>query len=321
MTKSIKYVLKLAVAAAILFLGCGDDWISGGESAGVNEFLQYFRENLNSGDQECSGFTLTVNINPQTGGTTSLSEGICYSLGTVVNITATRKADYVFCGWSGASTSRDSAITVIMNNNQTLTANFGQVTTDTFVDTRGDGQSYRTIRVCNLTWMAENLNYQTTDSSWCYDDETSNCVKYGRLYAWNTAMTACPAGWRLPDTLDWNKLVSAAGDISLAGTKLKSTSGWDNRSDGSSGNGTDDFGFSAMPGGLRMHNAWCSPSEWVDCDEFEFTNIGRQVAWWSATELVTGNVYTRSMTSNGSDVYDSFTDKNNGRSVRCVRDN
>ncbi|MCL2219176.1 MAG: hypothetical protein FWC23_04495 [Chitinispirillia bacterium] len=125
--------------------------------------------------------------------------------------------------------------------------------------------------------MAENLNCATSNS-WCYNNADSNCVKYGRLYTWDAAMTACPSGWRLPDTADWNKLVTASGGSSIAGSKLKSTSGWNDRTDGSSGNGTDEFGFSALPGGRR------------DADG-SFYYAGYNGIWWSATEYGSGIAY------------------------------
>ena len=75
----------------------------------------------------------------------------------------------------------------------------------TFTDTR-DGQSYKWIRLKDgKVWMVENLNYKTSNS-WCYDNMSSNCQKYGRLYTWKAAMKACPNGWRLPTIEEWDEL-------------------------------------------------------------------------------------------------------------------
>jgi uncharacterized protein (TIGR02145 family) len=87
--------------------------------------------------------------------------------------------------------------------------------------------------------MAQNINYQTKGGSWCYEDSISYCKKYGRLYDWKTAPTVCPKGWKLPSREDWNRLVATAGGEEIAGKKLISNNGWNNRDDGKSGNGTD----------------------------------------------------------------------------------
>ena len=117
----------------------------------------------------------------------------------------------------------------------------------TMTDSR-NGQTYKTVKIGEQVWMAENLNFKT-DSSYCYNDSSKYCKKYGRLYTWTAAMKACPDGWRLPDETDFVNLIKAVGGEKDAGTKLKSTSGW-NDDDGKSGNGTDSFGFSALAAGV-----------------------------------------------------------------------
>ncbi len=117
----------------------------------------------------------------------------------------------------------------------------------TMTDSR-NGQTYKTVKIGEQVWMAENLNFKT-DSSYCYNDSSKYCKKYGRLYTWTAAMKACPDGWRLPDETDFVNLIKAVGGEEDAGTKLKSTSGW-NDDDGKSGNGTDSFGFSALAAGV-----------------------------------------------------------------------
>jgi len=205
-----------------------------------------------------------------------------------------------------------------------------------------DGQTYRTVRAGNrrigyLTWMAENLNF-AIGSSRCYDDDTSNCQKYGRLYNWTNAMKACPAGWRLPSDEEWDKLAVAAGgkpliDISSldgwsgAGKKLKSENGWADRGEDGGGNplpgnGTDEFGFSALPGGSGWHRRACGCGRDGDKAWSHFSNADSIGVWWSATTAWFedgGAVYLR-MNSGHSRVDRSFAPKSALFSVRCVWD-
>jgi uncharacterized protein (TIGR02145 family) len=203
-----------------------------------------------------------------------------------------------------------------------------------FTDPR-DGKKYRTVRIGNLTWMAQNLNFKT-GNSWCYEDNESNCRKYGRFYDWNTAMSACPSGWRLPGNREWNDLTKSAGgqreelDKNIAywsgvGKKLKSKTGWSDflcdkehkellnalgedcvLGKMNSGNGTDNFGFSALPGGNR--------------DTVGFDGVGFDGVWWSATEYGSGYAWYRYMASNLNGVHESSNDKGNGFYVLCVQD-
>jgi len=179
---------------------------------------------------------------------------------------------------------------------------------DTLIDKR-DGQKYRTVVIGGTRWMAQNLNYRA-DSSWCYENRADSCNKYGRLYTWDAAMKACPAGWKLPSREDWKSLVAVASEEKTAGKKLKSKNGWNNRNDGSSGNGTDDYGFSALPGG-SLYSA-----------DGSFYGVGYDGYLWTATEDYYGNyAYNQDMDYDYDGVREYGTyDKSDGFSVRCVAD-
>ena len=136
----------------------------------------------------------------------------------------------------------------------------------TLTDDR-DGRVYKTTKIGNQTWMAENLNYDYnfgSAESFCYENSSSNCSKYGRFYTWSAAMDSsgkfstkgkgcgngkmcfaknpvrgvCPKGWHLPSIDEWEILLSEAG---YDGKKLKSKNGWKN------GNGRDEYSFSVLP--------------------------------------------------------------------------
>jgi uncharacterized protein (TIGR02145 family) len=175
------------------------------------------------------------------------------------------------------------------------------VTKGKFTDSR-DGKSYETVKIGSQTWMAENLNYDTgTDGSKCYDNDPGKCTTYGRLYNWETAKTACPQSWHLPSDAEWSMLVDfVASDV---GTKLKAKSGWN-----SGGNGTDIYGFSALPGGRGFSDG-------------SFNLVGYYGVWWSATD---GNASSASHWSTyySPDLFSrgSHYDKSFLFSVRCVQD-
>ena len=216
----------------------------------------------------------------------------------------------------------------------------------TMTDER-DYKVYRTVKIGNQVWMAENLNYSdssTTPSlkgkSWCYNREPKNCDVTGRLYTWAAAIDSvklandadnpldcgsdkicglsdtvqgiCPPGWHLPSYAEWDTLVLALGGrFNVAvGTLLKSQSGWDK----GSGNGTDAFGFCALPAGISDVNTGFAPSG-------EFKYGGNETNFWSSTEeddeeesysAVCMNLYT----SDGGPFREL---KNAGISVRCLK--
>ena len=200
-----------------------------------------------------------------------------------------------------------------------------------------DGQLYKTVQIGEQVWMAENLNfaYQPDTASFCYGFSADSCAKYGRLYLWSAAMDSagafssagkgcgydaspcaadtatvvrgvCPEGWHLPSREEFRILFETVGGKNVAGTALKSTSGW-NDFGGESGNGTGSYGFSALPAGTRVNYG-------------DFSYAGSRAYFWSATESNSYSAYYMSLYYNyGDATLDAYV-KDDARSVRCLRD-
>ena len=187
----------------------------------------------------------------------------------------------------------------------------GAAAAATFKDSR-DGKTYKTMKADGKTWMAENLNFAEKGSA-CPENKDENCAKYGRLYDWATANKACPAGWHLANNDDWKSLEKHAGGGQTAGKKLKAAKGWGNTGSGSSGNGTDEFGFAALPGGI------------VQGDIGKFSAVegpNASTAWWSATEDKDAEeVWSWGMYQNNDEIDSGFEHPREDKlHVRCVAD-
>jgi len=184
-----------------------------------------------------------------------------------------------------------------------------------FTDDR-DGQAYNTVQIGDsLCWMAQNMNYET-GTSYCYQDDPANCDIYGRMYDWFTAMEVCPDGWHLPGD-DEFKILEGEVDSQYpvgdpqwnlagwrgfdAGKNLKTTTGWNNN-----GNGTDLFGFSALPAGER------SPTG-------SYFMKGSKTKYWTTKDAGSGAGF-RLLNNDYDQIYRGNNDKASGFSVRCVKD-
>ena len=163
---------------------------------------------------------------------------------------------------------------------------------------------YKTVKIGNQVWMAENLNLDVGTGCWCYDNKQSNCKKYGRLYTWEAAKRAANkiAGWHLPTDAEWKQLENYLGGRKNAGKKLKSTSGWNN-----SGNGNNSSGFSALSGGYRRHLG-------------SFHSMGDHANFWTASAYSSSYAWSRDLNYNHSGVDRGSSNEDSGYSVRLVRD-
>ena len=198
---------------------------------------------------------------------------------------------------------------------QTLVPTQSQTVNSEFISCSDeDGNNYAVVTIGDQTWMAENLNYETSNS-WCSMDYGWNCDIFGRLYTWDAAMSACPSGWHLPSDNEWKTLEmflgmsqSEADDTGWRGTdeggKLKETgtTHWFSPNTGA----TNSIGFSALAGGIRF------PFDF-------FSGLFEFGIWWSSTEL-SGSAWVRDLDHDSSQVHRDGKSKADGCSVRCLKD-
>jgi len=214
---------------------------------------------------------------------------------------------------------------------------------NTFTDSR-DGKVYKTVTIGEQVWMAENLAYlpsvvgpatgsedagnETVAFYYVYGYDgtdvaaakaTANYSTYGVLYNWTAAMNGaasndanpsgvqgvCPDGWHLPSDEEWTQLADFLGGTSVAGGKMKEagTAHWTTPNT----DATNSSGFTALPGGYRSNAG-------------AFSGFGTNGLWWSSSQYGTSNAWFHTLYYDGSYVLRSHANKENGFSVRCVRD-
>jgi uncharacterized protein (TIGR02145 family) len=201
-----------------------------------------------------------------------------------------------------------------------------------------EGQVYNTVLIGTECWLKENLNTgvkvigsseQTNNGvieKYCYHNDDLYCDKYGGLYQWDEMMGystvegaqgICPLGWHIPTDDEW-KILEGTVDSQYgigdpvwdntfwrgfdAGLNLKSTEGWWT----SGGNGTDHFGFTGLPGGVKFST---------------FSSEQRSAYWWSSSESTTTKAWTRWLSTVKDEVSRYDYNKIYGLSVRCIKNN
>jgi len=198
---------------------------------------------------------------------------------------------------------------------------------DSLIDSLRDGRVYKTITINNMTVMAENLNYADSVASpylqgqtWCYKNDTTNCLKGGRYYSWTAAMDIdpkwqnalvpekniksphqgiCPNGWHIPTSEEWSSLFQ---NIRFEAQQALGNVLWSNA--------TNNSGFSALPIGYFGDN----------------NSVGSLANYWSATEKEANYAYFWLMDVSFAQLYwtpgyNTYRyNKKNGLSVRCFKD-
>ena len=179
--------------------------------------------------------------------------------------------------------------------------NFG-----TFTDVR-DGQEYKTVKIGNTSIMASNLSYMTDDAVY-YDNDPANREVYGLLYKWETALEACPAGWRLPTRNEYEMIREYLGGEYVAGGMMKKsgTEYWLSPNK----YGTNETGFSAVGSGGYMPG------------HLDFFGMNESATFWTQTEVDDDKVWSVALSrKNGRLAIQNTTSRENYYfSVRCIQD-
>jgi len=164
------------------------------------------------------------------------------------------------------------------------------------------GKLYNTVQIGTQCWLKENLNYQT-GNSWCYNNLPANCDQYGRLYDYNTALTACPSGWHLPSDDEWKEM-----EVYLGMSQVEvDLTGWRGTDQGTQLQVGGSSGFEAFMGGTFNLGF--------------FNDLGTSGYWWAATQATSTNSWARILNISNSKVSRYQSLKENGFSVRCLKDN
>ena len=313
--KFLSHAFALVVASFIIFSSCeknNNETLPSLSTAGVSDITQ--TSALSGGDITDDGGALVT------------ARGVCWSTSQNPTISDSHTNDGSGTGSfssnvSGLESNKTYFIRAYGTNSQG-TAYGNEISFSTPEDLGcidGDGNVYETVILGTQEWMTENLKttkyndgsaiplisddvewVALTTPGYCwYNNDGST---YGGLYNWFTVNTdkLCPSGWHVPNNDEWIDLCDFAGGESIAATKLKATSGWEYNS-----NGSDDYGFSALPGGHRGIDG-------------QFSGIGISAYWWSSTEGVASTAVGRTMGIhsglNGVSTYRHW-----GFSVRCIR--
>lgn len=212
-----------------------------------------------------------------------------------------------------------------------MTTSCGGGSSSNFTPTNKVSLPYE-VTVGNQVWMTENLTFTSFNNgdqipeansreewenaknnkqpAWCYYNfDPANDQKYGQLYNWyavNDPRGLAPAGYHIPTKAEWIELTEYLGGESVAGKKMKFTDGWEIFK-GYSGNGTNESGFSGLPGGVLNQGT-------------EFYASGYTGFWWSSTETEIGWPWIIMLDYDSDNVELNYEEKGIGISVRCIKD-
>ncbi len=213
-----------------------------------------------------------------------------------------------------------------------------------------DGQVYKTVKIGNQIWMAENLNFAYTSvpykyeddasdsTSWCYDNDPANCINYGRLYTWAAAMDSaglisvanktkcgygitctpnlihqgiCPGGWHIPTVAEWKELFVNVGGTCNDEEYSCTNSGAILKSS----SGWYDSGNGSDDFGFSV-----IPSGWYKVNSSDNISLGNIAYFWTAMEYDSSRAYVWFFIFSQSNAKQDASKKMSGHSVRCLKD-
>lgn len=193
--------------------------------------------------------------------------------------------------------------------------------------TDADGNVYNEVKIGTQTWLSANLNTSKyndgkeipivmdneqrkslSEGAFCnYNNEESYSFEFGKLYNWYSVSTGklCPVGWHVSTDEEWSILISYLGGSGEAGGNLKEIgiNHWASPNTGA----TNAYNFTALPAGHRYFNG-------------SFTSIYRGAIWWTSTEKSIEYSWFRSIATDNTTVRRDYYYKNDGFSVRCIKD-
>jgi uncharacterized protein (TIGR02145 family) len=346
--KPLVYLSSLAAALlSVAILGCGEDDKSNNPPAKTVPVVTTAAVgSITETTAECGG-TVTSD-----GGATVTARGVCWSTNATPTVTDSKTVDGADTGSfvsSITSLTEGTSYNVRAYATNSVGTGYGAIrpfqtdsssgeSTGTVMDI--DGNVYKTIKIGNQWWMAENLkvtHYRNgspiqaaaydpngdlipnvsdnaawsvlTTGAYCdYDNNSANGDIYGHLYNYYALVDSreiAPIGWHVPTDGEWQTLINFLGGDAAAGGGLKEvgTAHWIDPNTGA----TDQVGFTALPAGYRLIQG-------------EFRRLGESTLIWSSTEDDSQFAWYRGLFNSTTQVNHLCDSKKIGMSVRCVRD-
>lgn len=323
--------ISLLVSALLLFQSCSKS-SSNGPEAKLPIVTTVAVTGITPTTAECGG-TITSD-----GGAAIIARGVCWSTNQAPTTVDHKTTDGTGTGsFTSAVTGLSGSTRYYVRAYATNGAGTGYGDTMSFTTNREtgtvtdvDGNTYRTVKIGNQWWMAENMkvtHYRTgaaipnvTDNgawnglstgAYCeHDNNTAEVTVYGRLYNWFAATddrNIAPTGWHVPTDAEWQTLVDYLGGYEVAGGKMKDTGTvyWNSPNT----NATNESGFTGLPGGGRG-------------GEGAYFHNGAGAGFWTATGHLyfEDSAWNRLLTYNHPEVIHDYSGKRSGSSVRCVKD-